>query len=97
MVTRSSVKLTIEALSDEDIYQLLRALGKELPGIINITSLKRTKKHTLSKEVISTIQKSGAYSLVEGECDFDWYGLKSTKVDDPFNQYKPKAREGSSP
>ncbi|MDX2072811.1 MAG: hypothetical protein SFX19_00420 [Alphaproteobacteria bacterium] len=97
VATRSNARVTIETASDEDVYNLIRAMQQELPGFTKITDFALAKKESLSKEIIAEVRKAGTYPAVRAEMTFEWYGLKSTNPDSPFNKYIPKQDEEPAP
>lgn len=97
LATKTSAKVVIETVSDEDVYNLIRALQKDLPGFAKITSFSLIKKLELSKEIIAEVRKQGSYPVIGAEMTFDWYGVKSTDSASPFNKYVPKKHEGETP
>jgi hypothetical protein len=90
---RTNARVSIEALSDEDVYSLIRVMQKELPGFIKITDFSITKKFELSKDILTQVRESGPYSLVGAEIIFDWYGIRDIEAESTFNKYVPRKRE----
>lgn len=97
IVTKSAVKVTIETLSDEDIYRFIQAMQKELPGFSKITDFSITRKSDISKQVTEEIYRTGTSSVISAEISFDWYGLQSTDPESPFNKYVPRKRNREVP
>ncbi len=97
VATRTNAKVIIEALSDEDIYQMLQMMQRELPGFVRINSLTLAKSQELSKDVLMVVRKEGTFPMIVSEVVFDWYGMKSTDVASKLNKYVPKNRAGAAP
>ena len=97
VATKANAKVVIETASDEDVYKLMRAMQKDLPGFAKITFFTITKKQDLSKDIVAEIRKQGTYPVISAEFTFDWYGMKSTDATSAFNKYTPKKYEGESP
>lgn len=75
LIEARNVTVNFKALSDEDVYELIQAIQKELPGSTKITSLKLNKVSRLTDQSLRAITKSGAYTMVDGTMDFIWYGI----------------------
>lgn len=95
--TKTTAKVVMEALSDEDVYDMVAAMQRELAGFAKITSFTVVKKLELSKDILAEVRKHGTYPVVSAEMSFDWYGLRSTDADSPFNRYIPKKVETPAP
>jgi hypothetical protein len=93
VVTKTSAKVMIDAVSDEDVYALLRVMQSELPGFLRVVSFTLKKTKDLSKEVLAEVRKQGSSSVVTAEIQLDWYGLRSTDSASNFNKYVPIKRK----
>lgn len=87
--TRSDIKVTIEALSDEDIFTMMQLLQRDLPGFVRIETFSLARKSDITKDALSTIRREGTYALITSEMTFDWYGMKSLDANSEFNRYVP--------
>lgn len=96
-VTKSTGRVVIDAITDEDVYRLIRIMQNELPGFIKVTSLTLTKREPLTKQIIDFVRRQGAYVVINGEMTFDWYGLKSPDASSPINRYQPRKVEEPKP
>lgn len=84
---QSEVKMSFEAISDEDIYAMIRALHKELPGYARVHAIDIKRVPAIEKQNIIEIRKQGVTKLVEGSIDFVWYGIKSPDPNSEANKY----------
>jgi len=75
-ISSSELTANFDAVSDEDIYSLTRALEEELPGSIRIIQFKLSRVSKVTDESLRTIAKSGRYSMVKGDMKFVWFGIK---------------------
>lgn len=92
--TRTSGKITMDALSDQDVYALMKAMQDELPGFVRITSFSISKNKQLTKELLAIVRREGGADLISAEIRFDWYGLKSTDAESAWSKYvSPQAAE----
>lgn len=94
---RTNAKVSIETASDEDIYQLIQALHKELPGFAKIKTFSLQKVFELNKEMMADIRKVGTFPTIKCEMEFDWYGMQSTDPANPMNKYVSKKHEEPQP
>lgn len=93
---QSEVQISFEAVSDEDVYQMMRALSKELPGFVRIHGLEIKRIGDVDKKAITDIRAQGSAPLVSGTIDFTWYGIKSPDPKSATNKYvitKPERRK----
>lgn len=97
VTTKALARVSLDALTDEDIYRLIRLMQKELPGFIKVTSLTMRKNGEITKEVISQVRREGAFAMITGEMNFEWYGLRSANPESPINRYVPRKRESPGP
>jgi len=92
---QSEVKISFEAVSDEDVYQMIRALFKELPGFTKMTSFEMKRMANISNQTVIDIRSQGSAALVSGSVGFTWYGIKSPDPNSAANKYiinKPEPR-----
>lgn len=82
----SEVSVPFEAITDEDVYELMRGLQKNLAGFTKFTSLRMKKTGTLDDAALRAIKSEGAHRLVEGELKFTWYGMKSLEPNTKDNR-----------
>jgi hypothetical protein len=75
LIETRTVTVTFDALSDEDVYELIQAIQKELPGSAKITSLTLSRESRLTDQIVRTITKTGKFALVKGSLQFIWYGI----------------------
>jgi hypothetical protein len=81
----SDVSIDFEGLSDEYVYNLLKAIGEEFPVSSKITSVTLTRQENITKDVLRTISQTGTAPLVGGEIKFVWLGIKPVGVNDNAN------------
>lgn len=96
VATRSNIRLSIEGVSDADIYEMIRQMQKELPGFVKIKSFAIYRRADVTKDVLVQIRTEGAQPLVSADIDMEWYGMRSTVPDAGFNQYVPR-KKGKAP
>ena len=93
VIITSDVSVDFQASIDTDIYDMIKAMQKELPGTIKVTSLSLKKKEEFSENALRQIRTQGSYPLVEGTMKFTWFGLKSTDPNSTENKYVIKKRK----
>lgn len=84
--TRSDVRITFEAASDDEVYALIRVLPDELPGFTKITQFNIRKAANLNEEAVLEIRSKGSAALVTGTIDFSWYGVRSPDPKSSLNK-----------
>jgi len=75
--SRDSV-VTFEGALDEDIFELIRAMAKDFPGAIVITSMSFARLSPLTDDSLRTLSRTGKYALVKGQVGFMWLGMQSS-------------------
>ncbi len=90
VASKATVKVSVEAITDEDIYDLISAMQRDLPGFMKITEFSAENVEKLTPDVLIKIRKEGPYSLVKSDFSFEWYGLKSTEAGNVLNRYIPR-------
>ncbi len=88
-IVASDVQLSFEALTDEDVYELLGAIDKEMSGAVKITAMRLERTQKLTDEMLNTIAKTGKLPLIKGEMKLVWYGIKTVEPPAPQGQ-KPQ-------
>lgn len=76
-VIAAEVKLPFEALTDEDVYAFVRAVGESMPGIVRFKKFTIKRESKVTDQVINAITKEGKYKLVSGEVHFTVYGIRA--------------------
>lgn len=82
MIVRQETKLNFSAISDIHAYGFIRALSRELPGVVRFTRLKFTRKAVLDKSVLDQLAQGQTVYTVEVEMAFDWFGFKEEEKAD---------------
>ena len=75
LIEARTVTVNIKALNDEDVYELVQAIQKELPVAAKITGLKLNKASKLTDQSLRAITKSGDFNMIEGAIEFTWFGI----------------------
>lgn len=75
-ISSSDLSASFDALTDEDIYSLTKALENELPGSIRITQLRVERAGKVTNESLRAIAKNGQYTMVKGDMKFTWFGIR---------------------
>lgn len=75
VIEARTVQVTFKALNDEDIYEFIQAVQKELPGASKITGFKLAKVSKLTDQSLRAITKTGEFTMVDGTLEFMWLGI----------------------
>jgi hypothetical protein len=78
VISLRDATLDFEAVSDEDILNLLAAMQQEMSGAVSFTSLEMTRGSRLTDEALRTITQKGSFPLITGKAVFGWYALEPT-------------------
>ncbi len=81
-ISYSEVSLTMEALTDEDVYNFVSAVYQGFPGAVKITSIKLKRENKFSKEMALQIANDGHAKLVSAEVKFNWFGIEAIEPAD---------------
>lgn len=82
-IVSSNVTVSFDTLSDEEVYSLLDAMGREMTGAPKITKMIIARPAGgLTEEMLKIIGLRGSYPLVKGELGFTWLGIRPIE-DDP--------------
>lgn len=73
---KSDVKLSISALTDNDIYAFIAKLQREMPGMVLVQELKITRSQDISAAIITELSKHHITPLVAAELSFTWIGIR---------------------
>ena len=82
-VSSSEVSVEMDVLYDENIYQLMKAIETELPGMCVIYKLNMSLQKPVNAEVLQTIGLKGTYPLVKAAFKFNWYSINPVEIADP--------------
>ena len=82
MVTYSDVEVSLDALSDEYVYDLLVKMQQELAGVSRITKLSMVKQKPLSDDILRSISVKGSYPLVKTDIKFTCFGINPIETSD---------------
>jgi hypothetical protein len=94
---RTSGKITMTTTSDQEVYDLIDAMQRELPGFVKFTHFTITKDKTLTKEILAQIRREGSAPVMSTEIRFDWFGLRSNDPNAAWSKYVPKNAEAEAP
>lgn len=94
---QTTALITLDALTDEDVYRLVRIMNNKLPGFIRVTSVTMEKKAELSQSILAQVRRGGAYPMITGQVKFDWYGMVALDENSPLNRYIPQKYEDKEP
>ena len=75
-VIESEVNLTLKAVTDEYLLNVIYALKKEFPGYIQIKSFSMSRSGEVTKEILQMLSKGENPGLVNAQVDFIWRDLK---------------------
>lgn len=74
---REGTKLSITALTDLHIYTFVEALTRRLPGLMQITGLRVSRKgQGLDPRTLAMIGSGNRLDLAEAEVTFNWYNIQ---------------------
>lgn len=74
---KSTVHITMGALTDNSVYNFIYDLQHKLPGIVLVSELKLTKKEELSRtNVLQAVNQHNIIPMVAGELTFVWVGIR---------------------
>ena len=88
-VLSSTVSVNFDAMTDEDIYAFVQALGNELPGIAKFRSFSIKQDAKITDEVVKNITRTGKQKLVSGTIDFTLYGIQPIVKEAPPTNAAP--------
>jgi hypothetical protein len=76
VMVNSEVKATFFALTDEDVYNLMKSLQQEFSGVIKVTQCTLVRKGKPTDTALAAISQSGEAQLVDANINFNWLGIK---------------------
>lgn len=88
-VEASVVDVAFSAVTDEDVYDLLRGAQRSLPGAVRFTGVKLTRQGEATNEVLTIVGQTGQSPLVGGEIQFMWLGFKAAEPEGGVNAATP--------
>lgn len=71
-VVSTEFKLSFDAPDDTQFYAMLDALQQDLPGAMQLSSVKLTRAEALSEDMLRTIENEGSYPLIKGDLNANW-------------------------
>jgi len=91
IVNSSEVTANIEAISDEHIYMLIKAMQRDLSGVSGVTKLSLSKTSGITESELRNISQNGPIAIVKGDMKFIWYGIS------PVDEKAPPAGAAGRP
>ncbi len=82
----SSVKLSIEALDDIDVFSFIEILEDEFPGYVQFQSVDIKRNAELDTDTLKKIGAGTPVSLVKADVNFLWHSVPETKKDDTVEE-----------
>jgi hypothetical protein len=80
-LTRSEVKLSFGAVTDNSVYGFMEALERKLPGIVVFQDIKLTRESEPSREMLVELSQHRLTPLIKGELTFTWIGIRPLEED----------------
>lgn len=90
----SEVGIRFEAVSDEELFAFIQGLPRELPGALRMTKLSFNRTNAVSDDLLLAITQKGAMSMLSGDLQFVWMGIRTVSVDKPGDDRNPKTKKG---
>lgn len=75
VMLNSNINVTLEALSDIDIYKFAYWLQNTFPGYVTIHSVDINRVRDVDDETLKVIGNNGPITMVRGELEFAWQSL----------------------
>lgn len=72
----STLTANFDALTDEDLYAMLKAMQDELSGGLKITKFSIARSSKVTDETLRTIARTGQYTVVKGDMKLTWFGIR---------------------
>jgi len=88
VVRLSNVTVELESLYDENVFELLNAMQRELSGICVFSRLQMSMEKPLDAGVLQAIGTKGTYPLIKAAIRFNWYSINSLDTNDAGNATK---------
>ena len=82
-VSSSEVGVEMDVLYDENVYQLIKAIETELPGVCVISKFNISLQKPLTSDVLQTIGIKGTFPLIKAAFHFNWYSINPVEIADP--------------
>ena len=93
----SKVTVQYSALSDKQLFQIMKKLHEIFPGSIRITSFKADRKTTINDQILLQIGAGSFSGLVSGEVKFDWRSIQDNKKYVAEQAVKDKDKSAQQP
>lgn len=84
----SEVNVDLDVLYDENIYQLLSFMQRELSGVCLLSHVSMEMQKPFDDTVIKTIVQRGTYPLIKTNIKFNWYSITPVESADANNAKK---------
>ena len=81
-VITSEVGIRFEAVSDEELFAFIQGLPRELPGALRITKFSFNRTNAVSDDLLLAITQKGAVSMLSGDMQFLWMGIRTVSADE---------------
>jgi len=81
-VNFSDVNIELDVLYDENVYELLNAMQRELSGVCIISHLSMSLAKPLDDGILKAISTSGTYPLIKTAIKFNWYSINPVESSD---------------
>jgi hypothetical protein len=81
----SEINISVDALTDEDIYRLIQSIENDFTGAVKMTRLVVTRQSRLNAEVAKNIIERGDVKMVTATMRFLWLGIRSAEAQQQAN------------
>jgi hypothetical protein len=97
IVLREAALVNLQALNDQDFFNIMRDMQKDFPGAVSFTSFKMNRESNVTDEALRTITQYGLFPLLKGEIRLFWYAIEPTdpeelKRQNEANKQRPRRR-----
>lgn len=76
VISASEVIVSFDALTDEDIYDMIKAMHEEFSGSLKINSFFITRENRVTDENLRALAQDGKLTMVRGEMKLTWFGIE---------------------
>ena len=90
VVDFSEVNVDLGVLYDENVFELLNAMQRELSGICSVSRLSMTMSKPLDAGILQTVSAKGTFPLIKTTIKFNWYSINPVESSDAGNDAAKK-------
>ncbi len=72
----SEINVSVDALTDQDIYKLIQSIQKDLSGVVRMSKITVTRQNRLTGNIAKDIVEKGEIKMVSASLKFMWLGIR---------------------